>query len=161
MDVKDNLFDTLIEAVDLQEEKDSWGVLWMKAREELFSSMDEGHVKIILEEQKKIDDGQIRFRRGECHHFYMIVSQMIFFHVHSELHNKEKCPLFLPYDIGQRYIDSMENDSDMLGGICRECGYLTFGSIFKKCPYCESISFGCHTGGITYGEAILEGPKKI
>ena len=141
MNVKNNLFDKLIEAVDLREEKDSWSVLYRKAEDILFSSMAEEHVAIILEEQKIIDDGQIRFRSGECHPFYLIVAQLLFFHTHSELHNKEKkCPLYLPSDIGQLYIESIENDADMLSGICRECGYLTFGSHFNgKCPFCETL----------------------
>jgi len=137
---KDNLYDELIKAVDVVEEKHTWSSLWIKARDKLFSTMAEEHVAIILEEQKKIDDGQIRFRRGECHHFYMIVAQILFFHTHSELHNKEKkCPLYLPSEISLLYIESIESDADMLGGICRECGYLTFGSFFEKCPYCESL----------------------
>jgi len=140
MDVKDkdHLFDKLIAAVDIEEEKNTWSSLWIKARNALFSSMAEEHVKIILEEQKKINDGIVRFRDGECHNFFLIVSQIIFFHCHSILHNLgKKYPLFLPSHVAQKYI---KNDDHMLDGICRKCDYMTFGPHFNgKCPYCESL----------------------
>ena len=136
---KDDFYDELIGAIDVVEEKHTWSFLWEKARHDLFSSMAEEHIKLILEEERKLKDRIIKFRRGECHHFYLIYAQIIFFHSHSELHKQEKkCPLFLPFDIAQRYIDNRKSDADLLSGICRECGYLTFGLHFEKCPYCEN-----------------------
>ena len=138
MDIKNQLFDKLIEAVDVQEEQNVWNELYGKAKDELFASMTDGHIEIILKEQKKINDGIIRLRDGECHNLYLIVEQMLFFHCHSKLHNLgKKYPLFLPSCVVREYL---KYNDWMLDGICQKCDYLTFGSHFKgKCPFCESL----------------------
>jgi len=131
---RDQMFSKLIDSIELKKEDDEWSSIWQEAWDELSKTMSDEHIELILNEQKKIDDGIISFRDGECHHLYYIAGQMVFFHCQDKIRKSEqKNPLYLPPHVAQIYID---NDCELPTNICDNCGYWIFYRGFKECPNC-------------------------
>jgi len=53
---KDQLLDKLIEAVDIQEEKNTWAELWKQAMDELFLTMADEHIEHVVKGLQKISE---------------------------------------------------------------------------------------------------------
>ena len=131
---KERLYDQLIEAANSYEEKEIWKNLWYEAWDELFSTMSDQHVEIVISGVNKLADDLKVPQKGIYDNLTNIAVQSVWFHCFNKLNNREwRHPLALPPIVAQVYLDDPDSfDSSE----CDKCGYRFPGSYFKSCPLC-------------------------
>ena len=131
---KEQLFDQLLEAVDEYDEEDTWKKLWYEAWDELFSTMSDQHVEIVIPGVNKLAEDLKVPQKGIYDNLTNIAVQLVWFHCFNKLNNREwGHPLALPPIVAQVYLDDPDSfDSSE----CDKCGYRFPGSHFKTCPLC-------------------------
>jgi hypothetical protein len=131
---KDQLYDRLIEAVDLSEETDTWRKLWFAAWDQLFTTMSQEHKEIVILGVNKLAEDLKTRRKGTYDNLSNRAVLMVFFHCFDKIHNPDrKHPLALPPSIAQIYMDDKDSWANAL---CNSCGYWYPHPHFKNCPLC-------------------------